>query len=175
MQQKPSIKKKWNHTFTSSCTWVAEVYVLLHRLSLSQELKKAPMLPAQQPLPPVASAPPQPQVNSYQCNTPHQQESVDFEKTDICYTHIWACIWPVTINWHQLIFVPDRCSEEEKQMGLCNPSDPGPAHHHHDYCNAPCCCVCDNHCNWHQDNGHLCSGHHPEEGQAVKRLESDGA
>lgn len=139
------------------------MYVLLHRLSLSQELKKAPMPPAQQPLPPVASAPPQPQVNSYQYNTPHQQEYVTM--------HMIRNNQLTSIDF----FVPSRCSEEEKQMGFCNPCDPGPAHHHHHYCNAPCCCLCDNHCHWHQDNSHLCSGHHPEEGQAVKKPEPDGA
>lgn len=50
---------------------------LVHRSSLSQELKKAPTPPAQQPPPPVAPAPPRPQVNSHQCDTPHHHESVD--------------------------------------------------------------------------------------------------
>lgn len=40
------------------------------RLNSSQELKKAPTPPAQQPPPPVTPAPPQPQVNSRQCNNP---------------------------------------------------------------------------------------------------------
>lgn len=45
---------------------------LFHRLSLSQELKKAPTPPAQQPPPPVTPAPPQPLVSSRQCSNPYQ-------------------------------------------------------------------------------------------------------
>lgn len=50
---------------------------LVHRSSLSQELKKAPTPPAQQPPLPAAPAPPQPQVKHHQCDTPHHHESVD--------------------------------------------------------------------------------------------------
>lgn len=139
---------------------------LFHRLSLSQELKKAPTPPAQQAPPPVIPAPPQPQVNSHQCNNP--LPAVDFETL---VSHLSTCICVVTIDWRHLIPLPSRRSEEEKQMGLCNSSDPGPAHHHHHYRNAARSCLCDDHCCRHQDHCHFGGGHHPEEGQAVKRPE----
>lgn len=63
---------------------------LFHRLSLSQELKKAPTLPAQLPLLPVTPAPPQPQVNSRQCNT--LLTTLDFEMT-VSHAPIGLRLW----------------------------------------------------------------------------------
>lgn len=57
--------------------------------------------------------------------------------------------------------------EAQKQMGLCHPRDPGPAHHHHHHRYPALGCVCDHHRQRHQDHGHLGGGHHPEEGKAV--------
>lgn len=132
---------------------------LLHRLSLSRELKKAPTPPAQHPPPPATPAPPQPQVSSLQCSKPPWQLLI-FETRTRCVFD--SC--PLA----------SRCSEEEKQMGLGHPSDPGPAHHHHHHCHAARGGLRDDHCRRHQDHGHLGGGHHPEEGQAVKRPEPEG-
>lgn len=136
-----------------------------HRLNSSQGLKKAPTPPAQQPPPPVTPAPPQPQVNSRQCNNP-------LPAVETLVTRLSA--WRHTHSDRLMSLpLPSRRSEEEKQMGLRNSSDPGPAHHHHHYRNAARCCLRDDHCRRHQDHGHLGGGHHPEEGQAVKRPEPE--
>lgn len=63
---------------------------LFHRLSLSQELKKAPTPPAQLPPPPVTPAPPQPQVNSHQRNT--VLPTLDLETT-VSHAPIGLRLW----------------------------------------------------------------------------------
>jgi len=63
-----------------------------------------------------------------------------------------------------------RGPEEEKQVGLGHPRDPGPArpHHHHGLLAGRR--LRDDHRQRHQDHRHLRGGHHPEEGEAVTRL-----
>lgn len=60
-----------------------------------------------------------------------------------------------------------RGPEEEKQVGLRNPRDPGPAHHYHHHCDPARCRLRDNNGQWHQDHCHLSGGHHPKESKAV--------
>lgn len=91
------------------------------------------------------------------------------KNTVVPHLAAWVCV--KTIDWRHPILLPIRRSEEEKQMGLCNSRDPGPAHHPHHYRNAARCGLRDDHCRRHQDHGHLGGGHHPQEGQAVKRPE----
>ena len=72
---------------------------------------------------------------------------------------------PVSLTESPLI---NRRPEEEKQVGLCDPCDPGPAHPHpHHHRNPACRRLRDNHRKRHQNHRHLCRGHHPEESKAV--------
>ncbi|XP_061562768.1 SAP30-binding protein [Phycodurus eques] len=62
-----------------------------------------------------------------------------------------------------------RFSQEEEQVGLCHPSDPGPAHaHQHHHGHPALRRVCDDDSQRHQDHRHLCGGHHRKESQTVK-------
>lgn len=93
---------------------------LVHRSSLSLELKKAPTPPAQQPPPPVAPAPPQPQVNTcHQCDTCRHHESVD------CDPWCWKWLTLVTNmgllmgHYNQLTSL-DFCPHQTLRRGKAN-------------------------------------------------------
>lgn len=82
------------------------------------------------------------------------------------------CSWGFKSRAHithssHIFTLVSRGSEEEKQVGLCNPCDPGPAHHHHYHRDPTCRRLRDNHGQRHQDHCHLCSRHHPQESKAV--------